>query len=137
MNELDFLEITERLLPSWSGVLSPEDAQKLATWLQETPRDDPEAVRQTVNRALDVLQRYPGPKTDLGQELNPEDPQEGMRLLFSPNAGEPQVVEARTVMVCPQASCQYQRILMVQGERLFCPQHRVALVPKSSLSAKE
>jgi len=138
MNELDFLATVERLLPTWRDVFSPEDTQSLAAWLQETPRDDSEAVRQTVNRTLDLLQRYPSAKSDLGQASNPEDPREGVRLLYSQLAGGPQGVQAHTrELVCPKDPSHYRRQPMFPGERVFCPVHKVALVDPDSLPSKE
>lgn len=137
MNERDVLRTLDRLLLKWTDVLSSQDAQKLAAWLHTTPRDDPEAMRQAVNRALDLLQRYPQAKQELGDELGVQAPLESVRLLFSPAPGGPQPVQATTMMVCPVDPSHYQRPLMVQGQRLFCPQHGVELVPQDSLPHEE
>jgi hypothetical protein len=137
MNELDFLQAVDRLMPRWTDVLSTGDMRTLAAWLQESPRDDPEAVRQTVNRTLDLLQGYPQAKSALGRELGIRSPLESVRLLFSPAPGGPQPIPATTIMVCPEDPSHYQRPLMFQGQRLFCPQHQVELVPRDSLPSED
>jgi hypothetical protein len=57
--------------------------------------------------------------------------------IYEPPAGGPGEVAAGTPMVCPVDPAHYRRRLRQKGQRLFCREHGVALVPADSLPPKE
>jgi len=130
ITNITILEAVEHLRDEWPALLG-DDAQKLAHWLATTPGDDPEAVRQTVNRILDLLQAHPQAQARLGSELGLKG--DLTRLRYAPQAGGPGEVPAGTLMVCPLDPAHCRRRLRQKGQRLFCPEHGVALVPADSL----
>ena len=65
-SDIEILQAVERLRDEWPALLG-DDAGKVARWLAATPGDDPEAVRRTVNRILDLLQAHPQAQTRLGR----------------------------------------------------------------------
>lgn len=144
-SDIEIWQAVERLRDEWPALLG-DDAEKLARWLAATPRDDAEAVRQTVNRVLDLLQAHPQAQARLNRELRLEKgelarlrqaaPDEAVAF-FEPQAGEPGEVPAGTLMVCPLDAAHYRRRLRQKGQRLFCPEHGVALVPADSLPSQE
>ncbi len=141
-SDIEILQAVERLRDEWPALLS-DDAGKVARWLATTPGDDPEAVRRTVNRILNLLQAHPQAQARLNSELGLKGrlarPQpEGEAVAFyEPSAGEPQEVPAGTLMVCPVDPAHYRRRLRQKGQRLFCPEHGVDLVPADSPSSEE
>jgi len=146
INNTAILEAAERLRDEWPDLLG-DDAEKLAHWLATTPGDDPEAVRQTANRILDLLQAHPLAQTQLGSELGGkgelawlrEEPEKAgaVAVGYEPPAGGPDEVPAGTLIVCPVDPAHYRRRLRQKGQQLFCPEHGVALVPADSLPSKE
>ena len=133
-SDTEILQAVERLRDEWPALLG-DDAEKLTHWLATTPGDDPEAVRQTTNRILNLLQAHPQAQTRLGSELGIKG--DLTRLKYEPPAGGPDEVEAGTLMVCPEDRAHYRRRLRQKGQPLFCPEHGVALVPADSPSPKE
>jgi hypothetical protein len=133
-SDTEILQAVERLRDEWPELLG-DDAEKLAYWLSTTPGDDPEAVRQTANRVLDLLRAYAQAQTRLGEELGIKG--DLTRLLYEPPAGGPGEVPAGTLMVCPVDPAHYRRRLRQKGQRLFCSEHGVALVPADSSSSKK
>ena len=134
INNITILEAVERLRDEWPELWG-EDAEKLAHWLATTPGDDPEAIRQTTNRILNLLRAHPQAQTRLGGALGIKG--DLTRLLYEPPAGGPGEIPAGTLMVCPLDPAHYRRRLRQKGQPLFCPEHGVALVPADSLSSKE
>ncbi len=135
-SDIEILQAVERLRDEWPALLG-DDAENLACWLAATPRDDAEAVRQTVNRVLDLLQAHPQAQTRLDRELRLKEgelarlrhaPAEAVAF-YEPQPGEPGEVPAGTLMVCPQDPTHYRRRLRQKGQRLLCPEHGVELVP--------
>lgn len=133
-SDTEILQALERLRDEWPELLG-DDAEKLAHWLATTPGDDAEAVRQTINRILNLLRAHPQAQTRLGGELGIKG--DLTRLLYEPSAGGPGEVPAGTLMVCPLNPAHYRRRLRQKGQQLFCPEHGVALVPADSLPSKE
>jgi hypothetical protein len=134
MDGIKILEAVESLRDEWTDLFEEEDARALAAWLEATPRDDPEAVRQTVNRVLDLLQRYPEAKARVSGELGIQGPLESaVRGLYEPLPGEQGEIPAGALMVCPEDPSHYRRRLRQKGQRFYCPQHRVDLVPADSI----
>jgi hypothetical protein len=129
------LQAVERLRDEWPALLG-DDAEVLAGWLA-APGDDAEAVRQTVNRILDLLQRHSRARMRLGSELGLEgDPLRALRgadaILFDyePLPGGPPDVPVGTLMVCPVDPTHYSQPLRQKGQPLFCPDHGVPLTPQ-------
>lgn len=138
MEGIEILEAVDRLRGEWGDLFGEEDSQALAGWLEATPRENPEAMRQTVNRVLDLLQRYPEAQAQVIGELGIKGIPEGaVRGLYEPPPGEPGEISAGTLMVCPEDPGHYRRHLRQKGQRLFCPQHSVDLVPADSIEAEE
>ena len=137
MDEIDILKAVDRLRDGWADRLDEEDARALAGWLEGTPRDDPEAVRQTTNRVLDLLQRYPEVKAQVAGEAGVKGALEGaMRGLYEPTPGGPSEIPAGTLMVCPVDPGHDRRRLRQKGQRLFCSLHQVDLVPAGEIEGE-
>ena len=144
-NDQEILRAVEEVRDERPDLLG-EDADTLARWLATTPRDDPEAVRQTANRALALLQGHPeamtlvkgklGVKGDLSETLRGYEPAPG-GAPYDRHPGGPEEIPAGTLMVCPKDPDHYQRRLRQKGQKLFCPDHQVALVPADSLPSQE
>lgn len=138
MSGIEILEAVDRLRDEWVDLLDEEDARALAGWLEATPRDDPEAVRRTANRVLDLLQRYPEVKARVAGEAGVKGALEGtMRGFYEPTPGEPGEISPGTLMVCPVDPNHYRRRVRQKGQRLFCPLHQEDLVPADSIGAEE
>jgi len=56
--------------------------------------------------------------------------------IFIPLPGEPDPIPAGTMMVCPVDPAHYRKLLRQKGQRLYCPEHQVELVPEDRLSAR-
>jgi len=133
LSDTEILAAVERLRDEWPDLLG-DDAGVLARWLEETPRHDPERVRQTANRVLDLLERHPQARARASSELGIKGDLGVLRGGYEPSPGGPQEVPAGTLMVCPVDPQHYRRRLRQKGQKLFCPQHDgVALVPADSL----
>ncbi len=78
--------------------------------------DDPEAaLRQMAERAQQEIERLLAYR------------------LYEPLPGEGGDIPAGTPMVCPVDPRHYRRRLQFQGQRLWCPEHKVALVPEEGI----
>ena len=98
-----------------------------------------ESRRQAANRALDLLIRHPEAWEKLRDELPLGTLSSGEirgRFFQQLPGGEDQV-PAGTLMVCPEKPTHYRKYLLRKGQVLFCPQHKVKLVPVREQKAKE
>lgn len=136
-SDIEFLEVVYRLREGWADLLG-RDAEELARWLAEADPDDPESVRHTVHRVLDLLDRHPAALERVSGVLGIEGDLGALRSVFEKETGSPDEIPATTLMVCPQNPAHYRVRLRQKGQTLFCPQHDgVELVPKDSLPRKE
>ncbi len=129
------LQAVERLRDEWPALLG-DDAATLAGWLA-APGDDAEAVRQTVNRILALLQRHPQARQQISSELGLEgDPLQVLRgadvILFDydPPAGGLDDIPVGALMVCPVDPTHYRVPLRQKGQPLVCPEHGAPLAPQ-------
>jgi hypothetical protein len=134
----EILQAVEALRGEWPELLG-DDADVLARWLATTARDDPEAVRQTANRILALLQEHPRARARVSSQLGAKAKGGLPSTLrgYEPLPGSGGEIPAGTLMVCPKDPDHYRRRLRQKGQRPFCPEHGVALVPADSLSSKE
>jgi hypothetical protein len=131
----EILEAVAGLREEWPELLGI-DANAMAQRLKETSYDDPESVRQTANRVLDLLYRHPQALRRVKSELGITGDLEVYRKGYQPQPGGPSEIPAGTLMVCPDDPTHYQRRLRQKGQRLFCSQHDKELVPADSLSGQ-
>jgi len=134
LSDTDVLKAVERLRDEWPDLLG-SDAETVARWLATTPRDDPEAVRRTANRVLDLLRAHPQAETRVSSELGLKG---GLRVLrgdYEPGPGGPDDIPPGTLVVCPVDPEHYRRPLRQKGQR--CPDHGVLLVPADSFPPRE
>lgn len=132
----DILRAVEGLRDEWPDLFAG-DTDMLARWLSTTPRDDPETVRQTANRVLDLLQQHPQAKARVSSQLGVEGDLALIMRGFEPTPTPGEEVSAGTLMVCPQDPAHYRRRIRQKGQQLICPEHGVALVPAAVLPAQE
>lgn len=136
MNDKQILQALNRLRGEWPDLLGDQDANTLAAWLDGTSDDDPEAVRQTTNRVLELLQQYPQAQARMNSELGIKGTLESFRGAYTPTAGGPDDIRSGTLMVCPIEPSHYRKRLRQKGQPIFCPQHGVPLVPADSLESQ-
>jgi hypothetical protein len=136
VSDREILGAVERLREEWPELLGSE-AKAVARRLEETSYDDPESVRRSANRVLDILYRHPKALQRVKSELGTTGDLEVYRKGFQPQPGGPSDIPAGTLMVCPEEPTHYQRRLRQKGQRLFCPDHGKELVPADALPAEE
>lgn len=124
ISDIGVLQAMERLRDEWPALLG-DDAGELARLLDATPKDDPEAVHRTAERIRHLVQAHSEAQARLKLLPIPAE----VRAAFEPLPGEPGEVPAGTWMVCPKDPTHYRRRLRQKGQRLFCPEHGVELVP--------
>ena len=132
MNDKQFLQDLDSLRGEWSDLLGDQDANTLAAWRDGTNDDDPESVRQTINRVWKLFQQHPQAQARANNLMSSK----GVFRSFKPTAGGPDDIRPGTLMVCPEEPDHYQKRLRQKGQLLSCPQHRVLLVPADSLETK-
>ncbi len=136
-NNEEILKIAGQIADKAPDLLG-DDLEKLELWLKKIPKDDPEAIRQTVNRILDLLTGHPEALEYLLRETRGNAESFGpvtKGVSYSgPPDGDMNAVSAGTRMVCPKPGCGQNRTLRQKGQRLFCPTHEIPLVPEERLS---
>ena len=130
------LQAVENTHSQWAELLEKQEADDLGQWLAEAVTGDPEAIRQTTNRALELLQKHPQARAHVTAALGIKGDLESLRAYISPT-GEPSPTSVSVLMVCPQDPTHYRKRLRQKGKKLFCPEHGVPLVPADSIEAKE
>jgi hypothetical protein len=130
------LQAVENSYSQWAELLEKPEADELGQWLAEAATGDPEAIRQTTNRVLELLQEHPQARAHVTAALGIKGTLESFRAYISP-AGEPSPTSASVLMVCPKDPTHYRKRLRQKGKTLFCPEHGVPLVPADSIGAKE
>ena len=135
MNDKEIIEAVRRLAKEHPDPLG-DDAEQIAQWLNQTPEDDPEALRQTANRLLKLLQEHPEAWETVCKEIGLNDETKGAtRTGLDMLPGDACSVPAGTRMKCPKSGCDYRRSMRQKGQRLFCPNHDgELLVPVTQLS---
>ena len=136
LSDSEILAALERLRDEWADLLG-DDAATLARRLGEMSADDPESVRQTANRVLDLLDRHPPARARVRDALGVKGDLRALRAAYDSYVGAPNEIPAGTLVVCPQDPTHYRRRLRQKGQALFCSEHGVALVPADSLPAEE
>ncbi len=134
MNDEQILQAVETTRSQWAKRLGEQEATDLAQWLTAAATGDPETIRQMTNRVLDLLQKHPHAYAKVVGALGIKGSLEAFRT-YSPLAGEGGGVPAGTWMVCPQDPGHYRKRLRQKGQKLFCPEHGVPLVPADSIDA--
>lgn len=135
MNQ-EILKAVKRLIEEHPDQLG-DDAKQFNQWLNQTPEDDPEAVRQTANRLIQRLQEtHPDAWETVRKEIDLGDngDNEATRIGFHMPPGPSLGVQAGTPMVCPESGCDYRRPLRQKGQTLFCPKHAAVLVSEAGTS---
>ena len=135
-SDAQILQAVEGLRDEWPDLLGG-DAQVLAGWLAAAPRDDAEAMRQTANRVLDLLQKHPQAMARVSSALGVKGELALTLRGYEPIPGSGVEVAAGTLMACPIDPSHYRRRLRQKGQPLFCPEHGVALAPVAPPPAKE
>jgi hypothetical protein len=130
------LQAVDRLRGEWPDLLGDQDANTLAAWLDGTSNNDPETIRQTTNRVLELLKQHPQAKARVSSQLGIKGTLESFRAIYQPTAGEPEEIPASELMVCPKDPTHYRKRLHRRGQQLFCPEHGVPLVPADSIKSK-
>ncbi|RLC20856.1 MAG: hypothetical protein DRI57_03770 [Deltaproteobacteria bacterium] len=127
----EILEAARRLADEQPHLLG-DDAKQITEWLNQTPENDPEALRQTVNLLLDRLSRHSeawqAVCREVGIDEDNKDSNTRLSAYFDNSLGDPPPIPASTKMVCPE--CDYHRTLRQKGQRLFCPNCDKQLVPE-------
>jgi hypothetical protein len=136
ISDEQILQAVENTRSQWAELLDKQEADDLGQWLVEAATGDPEAIRQTTNRVLELLQEHPQARTRVTAALGIKGDLESLRAYISP-AGEPSPTSATVLMVCPQDPTHYRKHLRQKGIKLFCPEHGVPLVPADSIETKE
>jgi len=134
MNDKEILKAVRCLAKEHPDQLG-SDAEQIARWLNQTPEDDPEALRQTANRLLKLLQKHPEAWETVCKEIGLNDEtKEATRTGLDMIPGDAGSIPAGTRMKCPESGCPHRRSLRQKGQRLFCPIHATSLVPESRSS---
>ncbi len=136
MNDKQILQAADRLRGEWPDLIGDQNANTLAAWLDGTSDGDLEAIRQTTNRVLELLQQHPQAQARMSSELGIKGNLESFRAIYQPTAGEPEEIPASQLMICPQDPTHYRKRLHRRGQKLVCPEHGVLLVPVNSLESE-
>jgi hypothetical protein len=136
IDNAEILKAVESLRDEWPGLLG-DDAATLDQWLTVTPPGDPEAIRQIVNRILDLLQAHPQATARISSELGIKGNLHQVLRIYEPPPGDEDEIQPGTLMVCPVDPDHYQQRLRQRGQRLYCPDHEVGLVPAHQLPPQE
>jgi len=131
----EILKAAKRLADEQPHLLG-DDAKQITEWLNQTPENDPEALRQTANLLLDRLRRHPDAWQAVCKEVGTDEGEKenlrGGGFNDSKPLGQPDSILARTKMVCPESGCDYSQPLRQKGQHLFCPEHGIQLEVQSS-----
>ena len=136
ISDEQILQAVENTRSQWTAMLEDQEVNDLEQWLIQAATGDPEAIRQTANRALELLQKHPQARACVAGELGIKGDLKSLRT-YSPLAGEHAPPPASVLMVCPKDPTHYRKRLRQKGKRLFCPEHGVPLVPADSIEAKD
>ena len=125
------LQAVAKTRPQWETLLREDECRDLDYWLTEATSGDPKIARKAANMILDLLERYPQAWSRIVAALGAK---EGLHLeltrSYDPLPGEGDAIPVSTVMVCPVDPTHYRKHLRQKGQRLFCPEHGVELVPE-------
>ena len=124
LDDNEILQAVERLRDEWPDLVGG-DAGDLARWLGETAYDDPESLRHTANRVLDLLERHPQARARVFGELGITVDRRSGGVYFQP-PGDPALVAPGALVVCPVDPGHYKVRLRQAGQR--CPEHSALLV---------
>jgi hypothetical protein len=136
VNDSDILWAVERLRDEWPRLFGDE-AGTLAERLAAAPHDDSQAIRQAADHIVELLQTRPPARTRVGEELGVKGyhlritrGEDAITFDYEPLPGKEDEIPAGTMMVCPVDATHYRRVLRQKGQRLYCPEHTVPLVPQ-------
>jgi hypothetical protein len=132
ISKVVFLQAVERIRGDLTPLLG-ETSEALVAWLDGLDEADSEAVDEVTTQVLALLTQHPEARARVVKELDIGGQLEQAILLgYEPGLGEDTGVEGAVLMVCPEDPSHYQRYLQQKGQRLYCPQHGVPLVPAGS-----
>ena len=124
------LQAVTQSRPQWEMLLEESERRDLDRWLAEAASGEPETVRRATNLVLDLLARYPQAESHVTAALGAKGDLDLETFRYTPPPGEGDAIPAGAMMVCPIDPAHYRKRLRQKGQRLFCPQHDVELVPE-------
>lgn len=129
-----YLEAIRALKPELRDLLGPEEGAQLNRRLGQYLRRarSPEECERAVTRALDALREHPPARERLADILRAAG-EDDLRLLYEPLPGPGGLLPAGAVVVCPVDPSHCRRRRQYKGQRLFCPEHGVELVPEEEV----
>lgn len=132
ISDRDIIETAKQLHDTQPDLFG-KHAETVQEWLNETPDDAPEPMRQTAYNILDLLQHQPEAQEAFRQQMDVgAEAFEVTRSGYQRLDGDPPPVSAGTMMVCPSGARHCRRKLRQKGQRLFCPDCGCELVPDPS-----
>jgi len=131
--EEKYLKAIRALKSELRQLLEPEEAERLNRRLGQHLRwaRSPEHRERALTLALVAIREHPQVRDRLAEILRQEGVEE-LHRLYEPLPGEGGEIPAGTMMVCPVDPSHYRRRLQFAGQRLWCPEHKVGLVPEES-----
>jgi len=135
-SEQQILAALQELRPALPTLLPPDQARELEARLDKILQKPTFAGSKPVIavRAMEAVSDYPEAQEALKILLERAAGEgESTRFMgdFQPAPGGPLPLPPGTKLVCPVSPSHYSRRLRVAGQRLYCPQHQVELVPES------
>ena len=136
ISDEQILQAVENTRSQWIAMLEDQEVNDLEQWLIQAATGDPEAIRQTTNRALELLQKHPQARACVTGELGIKGDLKSPRT-YRPRAGDHPPPPPSVWMVCPKHPTHSPTRLHQKGQKLFCPEHGVPLVPADSVEQEE
>ncbi|MCX7681536.1 MAG: hypothetical protein N2508_06185 [Anaerolineae bacterium] len=126
-----YLTAIQALKSELRDLLGPEEGKRLNRRLGQYLRwaRSPQHREVSLTRALKAIGEHPPARQRIAEMLYREGVKD-VQIVYRPLPGEPEPVPAGTVMVCPVDPNHYRRRLQFTGQRLYCPEHNVDLVPE-------
>jgi hypothetical protein len=131
----DVITIVRDLRSEWIPLLDSGAIRQADTLLDEARSADSDRVHEIEDELLGVIAKTAESRALIRQHLTAKSVES--RWAYNPLSGDPPPLPAGTLVVCPTDPTHCRKYLRQKGQRLYCAEHDVQLVPTDAVPSKE